>query len=199
MGQRYTVLRTHTAKTKYRNFETNIPRKGNLGVSVTISTLMRLWVIYIFPWSVCLFCWRKYVDRSWDFINRSQTHECGNWGWGRAIYSIPRKEINNGIFVAVHPFADENVAENTVVLGLTFRKLISLTYYLRLLKNLARSLGTRRYHIQLPKIYTKVTLPHRDKKKSWQTCVCTRRQIYTDKISYGASFKEKLTNAMICL
>jgi hypothetical protein len=21
----------------------------------------------------------KYVDRSWEFINPSQTHECGNW------------------------------------------------------------------------------------------------------------------------
>jgi hypothetical protein len=40
---------------------------------------------------VCLFCWRKYVDRSWDYIIRSQTHECGNWGWGCAI---PRKGIH---------------------------------------------------------------------------------------------------------
>jgi hypothetical protein len=30
------------------------------------------------------------VDRSCEYINRSQTHECGNWGWGRAI---PRKGI----------------------------------------------------------------------------------------------------------
>jgi hypothetical protein len=51
---------------------------------------MRLWLIYLFPWLVCLFCWRKYVDQSWDSINRSQTHECGNWGWGRAI---PRKGL----------------------------------------------------------------------------------------------------------
>ncbi len=27
----------------------------------------------------------KYVDRSWEFINRSQTHESGNWDWGVAI------------------------------------------------------------------------------------------------------------------
>jgi hypothetical protein len=27
----------------------------------------------------------KYVDRSWEYINRSQTHECGNREWGRAI------------------------------------------------------------------------------------------------------------------
>ena len=24
-------------------------------------------------------------DRSWEYINRSQTHEWGNWDWGRAI------------------------------------------------------------------------------------------------------------------
>jgi hypothetical protein len=24
-------------------------------------------------------------DRSWEYINRSQTHECGNWDCGRVI------------------------------------------------------------------------------------------------------------------
>ncbi len=24
----------------------------------------------------------KYVDRSWEYINRSQTHECRSWDWG---------------------------------------------------------------------------------------------------------------------
>ncbi len=62
----------------------------NIRASVPISTFMCLWENYIFPRWVCLFCWRKYVDRSWEYINRSQTHECGNWGWGRAI---PRKGI----------------------------------------------------------------------------------------------------------
>ncbi len=65
-------------------------QKRNIGVSVPISTFMCLWANYIFPWWVSLFCWRKYVDRSWEYISRSQTHECGNWGWGRAI---PRKGI----------------------------------------------------------------------------------------------------------
>ncbi len=27
----------------------------------------------------------KYVDRFREYINRSQTHECGNWDWGHAI------------------------------------------------------------------------------------------------------------------
>ncbi len=37
----------------------------------------------------------KYADRSWEYINGSQTHECGNWDWGRAI---PRKGIHKWNF-----------------------------------------------------------------------------------------------------
>jgi hypothetical protein len=37
----------------------------------------------------------KYVDRSSEYINRSQTHECGNWDWVRAI---PRKGIHKWDF-----------------------------------------------------------------------------------------------------
>ncbi len=64
--------------------------KRNIGTSVPISTFMCLWANYIFPWWVCLFCWKIYVDWSWEYINRSKAHECGNWGWGCAI---PRKGI----------------------------------------------------------------------------------------------------------
>ncbi len=65
-------------------------QKRTIGGSVPISTFMCLWANYIFPRWVGLFCWRKYVDWSWEYINRSKTHECGNWGWGRVI---PRKGI----------------------------------------------------------------------------------------------------------
>ncbi len=37
----------------------------------------------------------KYVDRSWEYINRSQIHECGNWDWSCAI---PRKGIHKWDF-----------------------------------------------------------------------------------------------------
>ncbi len=80
-----------TAKTKYQNFETNIPRKGILGPQSQFPhSCVCERFIHIFPRSVSLFCWRKYVYWSWDYINRSQTYECWNWDWGRAI---PRKGI----------------------------------------------------------------------------------------------------------
>ncbi len=41
---------------------------------------------------------QKYVDRSWEHINHSQTHECGNWA---EAAQFPEKEYINGIFFAV--------------------------------------------------------------------------------------------------
>ncbi len=73
-------------------------QKRNCAGTVLISTFMCLWAIYIFPPSICQFCCRKYVDRSWEYKNRSQTHECGNWDWS---WAVPRKRYINGIFLAV--------------------------------------------------------------------------------------------------
>ncbi len=58
-----------------------------------IPTLIYLWEIYIFPRLVCpqYFAAAKYVE----YINLSQTHECGNWDWGRAI---PKKGIHKWDF-----------------------------------------------------------------------------------------------------
>ncbi len=67
---------SHTAKIQYRKFETNIPRKG-IARPVTVFTFMCLWAIYIFPTiDLPILLQRKYVDRSWEYINRSDT-----WMW----------------------------------------------------------------------------------------------------------------------
>ncbi len=51
-----------------------------------ISTFTCLWAIYyIQTIGLPILPARKYVDRSWEYINSSQTHACGNWDWGRAI------------------------------------------------------------------------------------------------------------------
>ncbi len=62
-------------------------QKRNRTASVPISTFMCLWVIYrIFPQSVCLCCCRKICGPILGIlIYKSQTHERGNWDWGRAI------------------------------------------------------------------------------------------------------------------
>jgi hypothetical protein len=62
---------------------------------------------------VSLFCCSKYVDGSWEYINCSQTHECGIWDWGRAI---SRKVIHNS--------AAKRVAVVHLVVSLTSKKKI---------------------------------------------------------------------------
>ncbi len=74
-------------------------QKRNIGASVPISTFMCLWANYIFPRWVCLFCWRKYVDWSWEYINRSQTMNVEIWA---EAAQFPEKEYINGIAVAVY-------------------------------------------------------------------------------------------------
>ncbi len=52
---------------------------GNCAASAPISTFLCLWAIYIFPGSVHIFPLAEKADPSWEYIIRTQTHECGNW------------------------------------------------------------------------------------------------------------------------
>ncbi len=90
-----------TAKTQYRKFEINIPRKG---IARPQSQFPHSCVCERFIYSQDLSAYSaagQYVDRSWDYINRSQTHECGNKKWAAQLLFW---EYINRIFVAVWNF-----------------------------------------------------------------------------------------------
>ncbi len=69
-----------TARRQYRKFETNIPRKE---IARPLSQFPQSCVYERFIYSYDRSAYSaagKYVNRSWEYINRLQTHECGNWG-----------------------------------------------------------------------------------------------------------------------
>ncbi len=90
----YTTLHCKVPMPKIGN---NCSQKRNCAATVPISTFMCLWAIYIFPQSICLFCRRKYVDRSWKYI----TNKHMNVEIGTEAPQFPEKEYKHGIFVAV--------------------------------------------------------------------------------------------------
>ncbi len=83
------ILLQHTAMTQFRN---KYSQKRNCEASSQFPHSC------VCERSVCLFFCRKHVDQSREYINRSQTHECGNWDWGR---SIPFLGIHKWDFFAV--------------------------------------------------------------------------------------------------
>jgi hypothetical protein len=68
-----------TAKKQYRKVETNIPRKGTVRPqSRFLHSCVFERFMYSQDWSASSAA-GKFVDPSWEYLNRSQTHECGNW------------------------------------------------------------------------------------------------------------------------
>ncbi len=85
-----------TTKNQYRKFETNIPRKG---IAKPQSQFSHSCVCERFMYSHHRSAYSS-AENMWTdpgniYVNRSQTHECGNWDWGRAI---PRKGIHKWHF-----------------------------------------------------------------------------------------------------
>ncbi len=87
------ILRRALQRDKTENLKQQFPEKELRGLSPNFHTHVSLSDLYI-PYSAA----GKYVDRSWEYIKHSQTHECGNWDRGRAI---PFLGIHKCDFVAV--------------------------------------------------------------------------------------------------
>ncbi len=69
-------------------------QKRNCAASVLISILLSVSDLYIPRIRPHIFLQQnRKTDPAWEYVNRSRTHECGNWYWGRAIPFL-------GIFVA---------------------------------------------------------------------------------------------------
>jgi hypothetical protein len=76
---------SNSTKTQYRKFETNIPRKG---IALPQSQFPQSCVCERFIYSQDRSAYSaagKNVDPSWEYINRSQTQECGKWDLDSAI------------------------------------------------------------------------------------------------------------------
>jgi hypothetical protein len=71
----------------------------------------------------------KFVDRSWEYINPSQTHECGNWDWGRTIPFLGihkcdfRCSVQSALYHvrSLHSLQSLNLGENYQILGSSSR------------------------------------------------------------------------------
>ncbi len=87
------IPRQYTAKTKCRKLETNIPRKEISGPQSQFPhSCVCERIIYCIP-TMGLPVLLEEICRlilGIQYKNRSKTHKCGNWSWGRAI---PRKGI----------------------------------------------------------------------------------------------------------
>jgi hypothetical protein len=63
------------------------------GLSHKFHTVVSVSDLYIPRIGPDIFLQAEYSDRLWEYINRSQTHECGNWDEGHAFPFL-------GIFVS---------------------------------------------------------------------------------------------------
>jgi hypothetical protein len=80
----------HITRTVYRKLGEINSQEGNCATSVLISTIYNLYICegFIYGYShdrSADLAEGKEVDRSWEYINRSQIYKCRNWEWGRAV------------------------------------------------------------------------------------------------------------------
>ncbi len=82
-----------TSYTLHQKFDTSIPRNETARHrSQFVHSCICERFIYFHNQSAFFSC-IAFTDRSWEYINCKQIHECRNWEWGRAISFL-------GIFVS---------------------------------------------------------------------------------------------------
>jgi hypothetical protein len=82
----FTKFYTVQCKHKITKIQNIYSQKRNWAASVLTPICMCLWAFFLYSHDRSAYSAAvKYVDRFWEYLNRSQTHECGNWVWGRAI------------------------------------------------------------------------------------------------------------------
>jgi hypothetical protein len=88
-----TSVYSYTAKTQYRKFETNIfPEKELSGFSPNFQ--IHVFESHLYIPTIGLPILLQENMWSWENINRSETHECGNWDCGRTIPFLGIQYIN---------------------------------------------------------------------------------------------------------
>jgi hypothetical protein len=124
---------------------------------LTFPPFIYLWEIYIFPGLVCLFAAAKYVERSWEYINPPQTHECGNLDWRRAIL---RNGIHKWDFRCSVDFLQQ-IFKGKILSKKYFSRAgdEALITYLTKPKNFQNFLKSRFFKSNFRKIWEKFVLP----------------------------------------
>ncbi len=82
--------------------------------------------IYIFPGSVYVFPEGEQAGRSWEYINRSQAHECENWDCGRAIPNLGLFSPLLRIFVSNFPYCFFAVCFCVLYMNMNTRSIVCL-------------------------------------------------------------------------
>ncbi len=112
-------------------------QKSNCEALFPISIFIHLWAIYIFPWSVHLFCC-SHISRPMVgiYINRSQRYECKNWYWCRAVSFLGIFLSNFGT-VSLQCLQEDKIvrfyAKNVSTFSKTYTKLLFIQISHRLI------------------------------------------------------------------
>ncbi len=94
MAWRVIIVRDLRTKSNTENSKQIFPENELCGLTLDFQTVSDLHIPTI---GLAYSAAGKYVDRCWEYINSSQTLECGNWNWAAQFLFW---EYINGIFVA---------------------------------------------------------------------------------------------------